>query len=191
MSEARKPAAQRRGPVQIQHPLEAAIDPETGDPVDTQAGKPPRAKREQVEGEDRFGLVPVGKGWFRGQITNVRRRQEVTPIGNLVTYTFDVISSRDQPPLLVEMVGYSFSKEIRGGIVVQTYVGDSVPTERIRYERLVLSYDDVNYLQAYMPVQKWFGKVRNDWKFGIIVLLTPIMVICTLIYLAWLRFHVP
>lgn len=185
MGEAAGPADQRRGAVAGRHPLEAPIDPETGDAVPARA--PPgkgRGKRELLPGKDRWGLDPVGKGWYRGNVSNIVRMSEVTQFGELITYHFDLIGNEGQPPLLIEFVGYTFSKDIRPSLVVDLRIGDSFPTERLRCDRLRLAYDKQNDLRAYMPVQNRHRMLRKNMKFGIMTIILPIFVVSGLIWLA-------
>jgi hypothetical protein len=180
MSEAVKPDARRRGPVDMPHPLELPIDPETGDPVMPAKGAGAK-KQELLPGKDRFKLDPAPRGWFRGQLANVQRTFETTEYGQLVRFTFDVIRERREPPLKAEMVGYTFSKEIRPGLVVQAYVGDTLPTERVRFEHMKLPLDPNNDLRAHMPVVQVGRKFRRGLRNGILAIAIPFAVICALI----------
>jgi hypothetical protein len=189
MSEAAEPAQPRRGPVNIQHPLEIPIDPETGDPV-RRTRSTPKKQLERLPGKDRFNLTPVSKGWYRGSIANVIRTSEITPVGTLETFHFDVLAGDGVAPLKVEMVGYTFSKVIRAGIVVEAYVGSPYPTERVRIDRFLLTHDAPNEMRAYAPVENQIRKAGSDRKGAIIALIAPIVVVCGLIYLFGHVFHV-
>jgi len=177
---------QQRGPVAMQHPLELPIDPETGDPVLPQgAGGKQKPKQERLPGKDRFGLTPPPKGYFRGYTDNVVRTSRTTPIGELVTMHFDLVGEDDQR-LPIEFVGYTFSKDIRQKIVAETYIGSKFPTERLRRDRLRLSFDPNSELRAYMPVQKRFGSFGKDRRLGVAAIIAPIVVI---LLITWLFVH--
>lgn len=187
-SEAVEPEQHRRGPVRVQHPLELPIDPETGDPVPFKPGG--GKKRERLPGKDRFGQTPVGKGWYRGRLDNLSRTSVTTPIGDLVTYYFDLVGEEDQPPLQVEFQGYTFSKDIRHGLVLEAYIGKKFPTGRIKRDRFKLTYDQQNDLRAYMPVERYLGKVGKDWKITSFVIAAPFAFACAMIWLlVWALRH--
>jgi hypothetical protein len=179
MSEAAEPGQQRRGPVGFEHPLTVPIDPETGDPVKPRQGDGGAAgKRERAPGTDRWGLQPLPKTWYRGRVGNIVRSAVPTSIGELVTYHFDLTGDETRPPLPIEFVGYTFSRDIRSNLVVETYIGDTFPTERLRRERMRLSFEPSTELRAYRPVERRFAGMRKDLKLGILAVIMPVVVVC-------------
>jgi hypothetical protein len=143
--------------------------------------------KDRAPGKDRFGLTPLPKTWYRGQIYKPVRSTVTTPIGELVTWEFDLIGEEGQPPLPIEFVGYTFSKEIRENVVVETHIGPEFPSGRLRRDRFILSFDPPNELRAYMPVERQFGKIGKDLRITILAVVGPIVVVCGL---TWLFGHV-
>jgi hypothetical protein len=80
------------------------------------------------------------------------------------------------------MQGYTFSKDVRPGLILETYVGEPFPTGRIRQQRYTLSHDPVNELRGHMPVQGYFRQVRRDFRTSVFALIIPFVVACLMTY---------
>ena len=191
MSETAKPADMRRGLIDGRHPLEP---PDGAEPLEMDGDFPAwwkkKKQRVQIPGKDRWGLDPVPKGWYRGNVDNIVRMTSITPIGELVTYHFDLRGEEGQPRLPVEFVGYTFSKDIRPNLIVETYIGKKFPTGRIKRDRMRLSFDPTNDLLAYNPVKTVFGRLPKEFRNGVLALTIPILVVSFLIWLMKSVFHV-
>ena len=102
-----------------------------GAPASNQpAPKPsaPTASAGKPSGLDRWKLKPVGPGYLRGQIRNIRRSEDISRFGTLRVVEFDLDRGGGLPPVPVEMRGLYFNRDVPEGRVCD--VAD--PTPHIR-----------------------------------------------------------
>lgn len=113
-------------------------------------------KKRDAKGKDRWGLPPVGKGWVRGRVANVKSWDEPCPFGMLQVVEFDLVDDPKQPGVPVRISGTDIDNRVMEGQVLD--VPDPKPSVRpIAAMRAVHSHtlsdgrDRVQGIKAYYP----------------------------------------
>lgn len=163
--------------------LEAA-----GQGAATAKAKAPRGpfQGKRQPGCDRWGYPPPERGWMRGMIFNVARGSERTTFGERVTVDFDIYPDDETAPIQpVRMIGYTFSQEIRPGMVVEAPIGRVTPGEVLMTDELRMPWDVTSVVRAHRPVEETARRDGRDRVPALLAIILPVLVVIALIWLLW------
>ena len=161
-----------------------------GAPASNQpAPKPsaPTASAGKPSGLDRWKLKPVGPGYLRGQIRNIRRSEDISRFGTLRVVEFDLDRGGGLPPVPVEMRGLYFNRDVPEGRVCD--VADPTPHIRPLVTGLITFPQAPGQSVTTFNMDAEALARRRFWSWSLLVPLIPVAVIALLAWLLARHLH--
>jgi hypothetical protein len=142
--------------------------------------KPPRADR------DRWNLKPVRRGYQRGHIRNLRRREELCPYGALLIWEFELETDKSAPLLPVRLSGTEFSSRLLEGMLVDVPDPEprQLPLEPTRVD-FSQKLDEGAHLIVYYPGRGLRSRKRDLLWSWVMMGLPVLIVLCLLLLIVY------
>jgi hypothetical protein len=142
----------------------------------------------KTAGLDRWHLPPVGAGWLRGSVANLRQTEELCEFGTLQILEFDLMTGPKEAGVPVRMDGTYFTNRLIEGQVMD--VPDPDPERRpVTPRQIFYSHSHRQEgMKSYYPGRDAMTKTRGA-LLGLLAVGGPILALVASLLLLHFTFH--